>query len=157
MSPSSADDFVTVGGPVGRTRATLRLDGDALDPASVTNALGARPTFAVRKGEVWRTAKGAELTARTGIWRRRTDEATPGDLEAQISKLLGELTDDLETWRDLTARYDANVFCGLFLDRWNQGLSLDPKTLLMLGSRGIRLDLDIYGETGTIDAPDVTA
>jgi hypothetical protein len=46
------------------------------------------------------------------------------------------------------------MFCGVWLDEGNQGLALSPKTLQMLGERGIKLELDIYYESPEADAGD---
>ncbi|TWI36168.1 hypothetical protein IQ26_03122 [Mesorhizobium tianshanense] len=48
------------------------------------------------------------------------------------------------------------MFCGVWLNEENQGLGLAPQTLLMLGERGIELDLDIYYDRPGPDAGDVS-
>jgi hypothetical protein len=55
------------------------------------------------------------------------------------------LTPDLAVWKDLTRRFQAQVFCGLFLGDENKGMRLAPATLMAVGSRGLVLDFDIYG------------
>ena len=59
--------------------------------------------------------------------------------------LLSQVSDDLGICQRLTALYDVEVFCGLFMHRENEGLAISADTLIALGSRGIELDLDIYG------------
>ena len=63
---------------------------------------------------------------------------------AQIRHLLSGFNNDLEAWRSLAGRFRGRVFCGLFLASANDGLTLQPETLLMIGERGLMLDLDIY-------------
>jgi hypothetical protein len=63
----------------------------------------------------------------------------------QIAQIFGQLTSDLDVWRSLVARFDVDLFCGWFLDRANEGTALSPSSLLVLGERGIELDIDIYG------------
>ncbi|NGM50681.1 DUF4279 domain-containing protein [Caulobacter sp. 602-2] len=132
-------------GALQRTEATLRFFGDDLDPAEVSERLGAKPTVGVRKGDSWRTSRGVEKVAPTGSWRLEARAERSGDLDGQISELLGALSQDLDAWRALVARYKADVFCGLFLASGNDGVDLRPETLAALGERGLRLDFDIYG------------
>ena len=62
-----------------------------------------------------------------------------------MAVLLTHLTDDLAIWRSLTVRFRADIFCGLFLNEMNEGLDLQPSTLLAMGVRNLALGLDIYG------------
>lgn len=48
-------------------------------------------------------------------------------------------------WRGLVTRYEADIFCGLFLRAGNEGANLSPRTLAEIGGRGLSLDFDIYG------------
>jgi len=69
------------------------------------------------------------------------------DLDAQIGILLSKMNDDLEAWQTLAGRFRGRVFCGVFLASGNDGLTLRPETQLMIGQRGLMLDLDIYEQT----------
>lgn len=131
-------------GELSKTAATLRFFGDDLDPGEITSALGQSPTVGVPKGGVWLTFGGVERRAKTGSWRRTTERREPGDLDGHIAELLDPLTQDLDVWRSLTKRFQADIFCGLFLSSGNEGVSLLPSTLAAVGSRGLILDLDIY-------------
>jgi hypothetical protein len=130
---------------ISRTTATLRIIGDDLDPYELTRLLGAEPTACTRKGDARRAASGSTVVAQSGSWRLETAASDPGDLNKQINALLAKVTDDLSVWRELSRRYQCDVFCGLFMSRANEGEELEPGTLAMLGSRGLRLELDIYG------------
>lgn len=123
---------------IARTKASLGFFGEALDPAELTQLLGAEPTHAYRMGD------DARAPGRVGSWRLNAQEREPGDLDAQIRELLGGLTTDLSIWRDLSARFRSRVFCGLFMRDSNEGLEIGPATLAELGSRGLQLSLDIY-------------
>lgn len=81
--------------------------------------------------------------AKTGSWRFHATERVPGDLDAQVSEILDQLTPDLGVWASLS-RYEPDLFCGIFMASSNDGLPLSAKALLALGERGIALDLDIY-------------
>ncbi|MGK9232918.1 DUF4279 domain-containing protein [Inquilinus limosus] len=130
-----------------QTAATLRFFGDDLDPDELTRLLGSEPSVGVRKGETFRYHQSArrDVQARTGSWRLRVERRSPGDLDGQIIELLSPLCQDLAVWRDLSARFEADIFCGLFLDKTNEGMDLRSETLVMVGSRGLTLAFDIYG------------
>ena len=66
------------------------------------------------------------------------------DLGAQIEWILARLPSDLAVWSQLTSRYKTDMFCGLFLERSNHGVSLQPATMAKLAERGIQLGFDIY-------------
>ena len=125
---------------IGRTRASIRFFGDELDPAEISGLLGAEPTHSGRKGEV---APSGHVLKR-GSWRLAVSERAPGDLDGQIKSLFADLTNDLSIWRDLSERYDADVFCGLFMDFFNEGAPISRTVLQLLSERGLRLDVDIY-------------
>lgn len=127
--------------------ASIGFYGDDLDPAEITRRLDCKPTVGVAKGGTWTTKMGAEKTARTGSWRLLADRRSPADLDGQIRQLLSAMNDDLEAWKSLAGRFRGRVFCGLFLASGNDGLTLRPETLLMIGQRGLVLDLDIYEQT----------
>lgn len=132
-------------GALHRTAASLRFFGDDLDPDEITGLLGGQPTVGARKGGVWLTSRGVEKPSYQGQWRISVERRSPGDLDAQIAEIFGRLTSDVAVWKNLSQRFQADVFCGLFLEESNEGMSLSPDTLIAVGSRGLTLDLDIYG------------
>jgi hypothetical protein len=125
------------------TTVGLRIFGDALDPDEVTRLLGIAPTGCAHKGDTHRTASGREVVARSGSWRLNADLS--GNLNTQIGALLTKLPSDPTIWRELTEHYECDVFCGLFMRDGNEGVELSPEVMSMLGVRGLRLGLDIYG------------
>jgi hypothetical protein len=129
---------------ISETSTTFRLHGDELNPDEVTSLLGVQPSDSRKKGSFWHTPNGKPLIAQTGRWALKVERAAPGDISKQIRQLLARMTDDLGIWRDLTSRFEADVFCGLWLNRLNEGETLAPDVLLMLGQRNIKLEFDIY-------------
>jgi len=125
--------------------ARLGFFGDELNPDEVSLLLGANPTEAYRKGD---SVAGRNLidlrVAKTGRWSISATRREPEDLESQIFELLNQLTQDMDVWSNLSARYKTQLFCGIFMGSSNDGLPLSPKALLALGQRGITLVLDIY-------------
>jgi hypothetical protein len=126
------------------TTMAIRFFGDDLDPDEITARLGCLPTFSAKKGGIWATKGGTEKTASTGFWRLVARDRQPGDLDAQISELLASCSEDLSIWIDLTNRFTANVFCGLFMNKSNDGAVLSVESMQKLGSRQLPLWFDIY-------------
>jgi len=77
-------------------------------------------------------------------WSLCAPENEPADLDAQVDWILTRVTPDLSVWKKITEDYRVDLFCGLFLERPNRGVTLMPKTMTELGVRGIRLGFDIY-------------
>jgi hypothetical protein len=132
-------------GPLKRAVATLHITGDGLRPEDISATLGAEPTTAHAKGEALPLKSAIEVRmARTGVWSLRASATEPEDLDAQVKEILGCLTSDLATWRDLSSRFHINLSCGWFLGSANEGVVVAPGTLRALGERRIELSLDIY-------------
>lgn len=133
--------YVPIGGNVGRTSATLRLFGEALDPDIVSQQLKCKPTSAYRKGDpVTSDGRG---TRRMGSWCLESRLEGTFGIDDHVGELLSRVTDNPETWRSLSC-FNPDIFFGLFLSGFNQGDCIAPKTFKMLHERGIRLGLDIY-------------
>lgn len=132
-------------GNVKQTKAALRLVGQDLVPDEVSEQLGRKPDLAYRKGDPFFLNNGQLGAPRsTGFWSIAADPRHSGDLDLQIIELLASVSEDPVAWRQLTAIYAVDLFCGLFIEDGNEGLSLQPSTLAALGVRGISLGLDIY-------------
>jgi hypothetical protein len=136
-----SQELICIGGPIDRVQVTLRLFGDQLDPAEVTDKLGCLPTEASRRGAVIRY----DRLARTGSWRLEGVDSPSVELPQQVTNLLGRVTSDPAVWRDLTGRFNVDVFCGVYLTEWNRGFTLSSDVLRYLGDRGIEIGFDIYG------------
>jgi len=132
-------------GEVSHTEVCLRFSGDDLDPDVISDTLMCRPDEGTRRGGRRLTPRGTETVAQTGVWRKQLAKSTPGNLDRKIDELLACMTNDLDLWRQLTAKYKADMFCGIFMDEFNQGLTITPATLSAIGSRGLTLSLDLYG------------
>lgn len=132
-------------GRLSRSKAYLRIFGDAVDPDEITKLLGAAPTHAERTGEIVRSPNGRERVVRRGNWRLEATDRQPEDLDAQIAEILRQLTNDLNCWRDLAERFDVDLFCGLFMSSTNEGIVLSPAALEALGVRHIKIGFDVYG------------
>ena len=128
-----------------RSRACLRVMGDSLVPEEISLLLGSEATQGQRQGEeIIGASSGRVRTARIGMWRLIAEPRVPEDLGGQIEELLGRLTNDLAAWAAIRKTCRIDLFCGLFMGSGNAGILLLPRHLLLLGERGIELDLDIY-------------
>ena len=128
-----------------RSAATLRISGDDLNPRELSQLLGAIPTLACVKGEPRKP--GGDVIARTGQWHLSARDMDPADIDAQVAEILTQLPSDLDVWRSLAARYEIDLFCGWFMNESNEGLDIAAETLSALGSRGIKLGVDLYSPT----------
>lgn len=133
------------------TAVSLRFHGDELDPEKLSRELGGVPTTCARKGALQTMPNEREITARTGCWILSVPRERPGDVEKQIGAIFSALSNDRDAWKSLSARYGGNIFVGLFMSGQNEGLSLSPSILDAVASRGLRLDLDIYGGQEQVD------
>ena len=77
-------------------------------------------------------------------WSLHAPDSEESDLDSQVAWILSRLTADLAVWKKVVASYHVDLFCGLFLQRSNRGVTLAPKTMTELASRGIELGFDIY-------------
>jgi hypothetical protein len=132
-------------GPIHRTKLTLRFHGDDLNPQELSKRLGTEPTSAAARGGTWLTASGEERLAKTGWWQLRMQAVSGEELDDQLYRLFESLTSDQETFRQLAARYNGNLFVGLFLASPNEGLTINPTLAQAIAVRGLELQLDIYG------------
>ena len=131
---------------ISRSAATFRIIGDDLVPDEITRLLGASATHAQKKGDkIVGKKTGNVRIARFGMWRLQASNCEPEDLDGQIRFIFDQLTDDPAVWKSFASRYKMDLFCGIFMERFNEGMELSPDSLLVLGSRGIKMALDVYG------------
>ena len=123
---------------------SLTVSGDDLDPAEITRLLGASPTKACRLGDAL-PHRNHTFTAKSGSWSISTERST-SDIEEQLTELFAKLNGDPEVWRSLTNRYDASLFCGVFLSWFGHGFSMSPKLHRLLADRNLLITFDIYDE-----------
>jgi Domain of unknown function (DUF4279) len=122
---------VWFGGPVDRSKMSLRVRakvrGESADKDAISRALG---------------VQSDQQNLR--LWSLHAPDQEDADVDAQVDWLLARVTSDLSIWARVVAEYRDDLFCGLFLERTNRGISLSPKTMAALGQRGIEMGFDIY-------------
>ena len=122
----------------------LRVSGEQLDPNDLVMLLKYRPSTALTT-TLKQVRRGTGPDAPTQqIWSLGYQETDATDLEAKLVALLGQLTDDLRAWAQLTSKYGADLFCGLFMDTSNEGFELSPQLLRTIADRGLKVGFDIY-------------
>lgn len=133
-----------IGGEFDETSVTVSVYSRALDRQRVTRTLGVEPTMAWNPGESHLIGlRGRTRIVDWGKWYR----STPSDkrpVEDKIRELLGECTDSLENWHELTQEYDVWLTIGAHLNNWNRELDLSSEVLRMLTERHLCLKIDVY-------------
>ncbi|NET91450.1 MAG: DUF4279 domain-containing protein [Kamptonema sp. SIO1D9] len=142
LAPESDNNVISVGGSVETVKVSLRFLGDNLNPEEISALLKCQPSKAYRKGDII-GSKSSHHIAQTGAWILKGDKEDTGVLETKITRLLECITVPLTVWEELRS-FSGNVFCGIFLNDWNRGLSLSPELMQKLVERHLSIDFDIY-------------
>jgi ribosomal protein L19 len=128
---------------IAESLVSIRFFGDDLNPAELTSMLGREPSMQYKKGDT-RTSSGHQYARKFGAWIAATEKQRPEAVDAQLEELLASMNQDLTVWKSLTSRFNADVFCGLFMDESNEAFSLSPATLQTLANRGLEIIFDVY-------------
>lgn len=131
---------------------SLRFGGSDLDPDELTRSLGVEPTSAHRQGDpkysdpaVRRKIRNGRISAwSSGLWSFESGLPQAEPLEAHMRHVLDRLIGKEEQLRELSRRYSADFFRGVFMDSVNSEIVLSPAGLLEIGSLGLELGLDLY-------------
>ena len=124
---------------------TLRIFGDHLDPALISDMLGQQPTGSDRKGDIHTSASsGSTRVAKTGSWRLSVEERESADINLLIEDLLASLNQDTRIWKQISKQFDASVSIGIFMSNENEGFDLKASTLSALAERRISVSFDMY-------------
>ena len=133
---------LAVGGPVADSEVSLCLYADAIDLESISSLLGAKPTQAVRRGDVI----GRRRPARIGIWS--LDAPKELTFEEKIEHLLRSTTKKRSTWDALAASHSIQLRCVLYLHSWTEGFDLPADILADIGGRHWQFGLAVYSAEG---------
>ncbi len=137
---------------ISRSTVSIRLFGAKLDPEYLTQRLGCLPSSAAKKGDKLTKRDGKTRIVKNGFWRLEYGANDTVILEEKIELLLGKLTDNLDAWQEITKDLEvADIFCGLFIDKWNEGFVLSPSIMRKISDRGLKIGFDIYAPTDTWD------
>lgn len=128
---------------INRSLASLRIFGDTLDPDHISRLLGATPSDSFRKGDIKRS-RLKNIFRKSGGWLLEAKDQEPGNLNLQITEILGQLTKDLNAWATVMEQYKVDLVCGLFMEKTNEDIEMSAQNLKALGERGIKLAISIY-------------
>jgi len=129
---------------------SIRLFGSELNPEKITQLLGCEPSSAAKTGEKIIKRNGQERIVKKGFWLLDYGECDNVLIEEKIDFLFGKLTNNLESWQEATKNLDtADIFCGLFIDNWNEGFILSQNALRKISERNLEIGFDVYSPTDT--------
>ncbi len=135
---------------ISSSTVTIRLLGAELDPDHVTQLLRGTPSAAAKTGDKIIKPDGRERIVKRGFWRLEYGKRDAMGLEEKIEILLAKLTDNLESWQDVTRNLEsADIYCGLFIDNWNEGFTLSSSMIKKISDRNLTIGFDIYSPTDT--------
>jgi len=136
------------GGVIDRTRVTMGIYGEDLDPAEISVLLKCKPSSSHRRGDSRRGNAGLH---QKGAWLLSVEGEAPHEPEELLKLLLAQLPRDPSIWVELNQRFAVHLGFGLFLDSWNRGFDLSPTVVERVASIGATLGFDIYSPSGEDD------
>lgn len=128
---------------ISKSLVSLRIFGKDLNPDEMTVIMRCQPTRSGKKGDML-LKNGNYATIKTGSWSIEFQGEASASIEEKILRLLEDLPEDIGIWEKITTDYQADLFCGLFLDQFNEGFDLSADVMKKLGDRGLRIGFDIY-------------
>jgi hypothetical protein len=131
-----------------KTSATLRIMGDGLEPALITQQLGIEPSWGWRKGELRPVRiKNSNKTTRQriGIWGLDTDKVVKSrDLRRHIDWILERVNGKAHIFELLKSQgYEMDVYC-IWHSAGQGGPMLSPQNIAGLANLGLELDIELY-------------
>ena len=132
VEASGPEGTLWYGGAVDRSSMTLLVRCKAEDCETVSRLLGYTGSTPLKS------------------WHLSAADSEGSNLDEQVHWILSRLTSDLAIWLRLASLYKIDVFCGLFLDRPNRGVTISPETMRELAARGIEMGFDIYAPDGSV-------
>jgi hypothetical protein len=126
------------------TSVSLMFSGDALQPETISKALGIEATRFGRKDgpDCGETSYKKLLT--TVHWRLSLEICDAADMDAQLADLFSNASNDLAVWRNIASQFDGAIYFGWFITEGNSTASLSAQTLASCAARGLRMDFDLY-------------
>jgi len=142
---------------IARSTVSLRIFGDGLDPVGLSNLLHATRDESWRKGDDWIIRGRPPRTRRIGAWLLHSAAPKSAPFEEHLRDVLGRTTTDVAVWESVTRSFDADIFCGLFMDQLNEGFDIPADLLRILADRRLMIGFDVYGPTSDSAPPDKRA
>lgn len=132
----------TIGAEIREVKACLRVFGPELDPDHVSATLRCEPTRSWRRGEPHPRLKGH--TSKMGMWQIDSGLEMGRPLVEHLRAILTATTDDLTAWKQLSSKFECDVFVGGTVADLNTWIVLPPDVMKALGDRQVELAFDLY-------------
>ena len=133
-----------------RIRVSLRVFGEHLDPTVLTKGLGVNPSQSYHRGDVI-SARRPDALRPNGMWLLDSALSPEAALDEQIVRILARLPDPVAVWHQLTAQYNRDLFCGVFVSEQVSGISISANTVAQIAIRGLELHVDFTVENDEVD------
>jgi Domain of unknown function (DUF4279) len=130
-----------VGGVIDESGVKLALYGDDLNPDVVTDLLKVKPTRSFKRGY---RLKPTSRPMPHGAWFLEVRGKSPDGPEVLLRNLLTMLPASENVWKEIKARYKAQIRFGLHMSGWNKGFEISSTLVRRLGNMGVDLEFDIY-------------
>jgi hypothetical protein len=127
------------------TIVSIRFVGQDLDPKRLGEMLGFTEP-GTTKSIIKRLKNG------TVVWSISFENNDAFTVEEKINVILARFTKNISAWAQATTNAKAEIFCGVFLDQWNQGFSLTPYLMKELSNRNLEIGFDIYSPIDSWDS-----
>jgi ribosomal protein L19 len=142
LKNSAPEGTIWFGGPIDKSKVTLRIFGDDLNPDEISELLKCNPSVSYKKGDIIKNGQTAK--AKTGRWSLESTLSDETDLEEKVWDILKRLSSDVNVWKSITTKYEVVFFCGVFLDTDNRGFGLSVSLMREISRLGIEIGFDIY-------------
>lgn len=119
----------------------LRVSSVDLEPDTVSQLLGRKPSISHRKGD---PAPGNRRSFPSGYWNLSLDVTEPEGPEEGIVRLFELLPAETEFWTRLNQSYDVYLCIAFTMHTYNSGFGLSSALQTEIARRGLRVDYDIY-------------
>jgi hypothetical protein len=146
--PNFPEGVIPVGGPLEWFSVALIVYTEEIPIEQLSKLLGSEPSTSQRKGIRGFRADGTpkRFVPKCTMWELRLlpSETDEWDLCEAAKLLLGQVTADLNVWREISSHSDIKLSFGLSMDGSNRGFSLDQDLIRNLSDRNIRAEFDVY-------------
>jgi hypothetical protein len=137
--------MVRTGGVPAKVRVSLRVYGELLDPETLTEGFGVKPSQEYRRGDII-SRRRPDATRPQGMWLLDSVLAADASIEEQIGHILDRLPDSVSLWESLTGNYNRDLFCGILISQQVSGISLSSSVIRRIADRGLDVHTDLMVE-----------
>jgi hypothetical protein len=136
-------DFVT------RTKATLRVFGDHVDPDAITANVGFPADHQHRVGDFIGSSR--EHRYKNNMWLSTSKSPPEATLEVHINELLSRVEPKDAYFRSLAEHATVDLYCTIF---WHTGFQVSSQTISRIGALGAAFGVTIYNSDSAASGSD---